>query len=185
MLRHSSPLLFMLAGLACADRRTEAPSEDSVRDTASVIGVQPTRPGIRFDPSVLRPRQRVGDLVVDSISAQRTIIDSTFVGSARFIGEVELTGRRFPHPDADLRVSTSCFEADSVSAARLPRWAADERRPWFCFANRAEAARAMGEEGADALLTIVIDRFTIHRNLSDAVNSAVFIRVVRADSTRG
>ena len=101
------------------------------------------------------------------------------------MGQVELTGRHFPHPDSDLRGSTTCFEADSVSAARLPRWAADERRPWFCFENRPEAERAIGEKDADVLLTIVIDRFTIHRNLSDAVNSASFVRLVRADSAPG
>lgn len=183
--RHPSALLLLLACLSCEDRRSAAPSGDSARDTTADMVMRPPRPGIRFDPSTLRPGQRVGEVVADSISAQRTIVDSTWVGSARFIGQVELTGRLFPHPDADLRGSTTCFEADSLSEARLPRWAADERRPWFCFENRAQAEGAISEEGADALLTIAIDRFTIHRNLSDAVNSALFLRLVRADSARG
>jgi hypothetical protein len=78
-----------------------------------------------------------------------------------------------------------CFEADSASAASLPRWEGDERRPWFCFENGAAAAKLLGapEEERDA--PIVIDRFTIHRGLSDQVNSARLVRVVNSSSSGG
>jgi hypothetical protein len=137
------------------------------------------RPGIRFDPATLRPGIRVGELVADSVSAQRTVIDSTYVGIAHFRGEIELNGQTMRHPESDVRAKAICFEADSLSAARLPRWQGDERRPWFCFTNEAEARRALGPPSDGVGATVVIDRFTIHRGLTDEVNSARLVRVVR------
>ena len=138
------------------------------------------RPGIRFDPSMLRTGDRVGTLVADSVVAGLTPVDSTYVGTARFRGEIELTGATLRHFESD--VQAICFEADSASAARLPRWRGDERRPWFCFENEAEARRALGPPSTGVRATIVIDRFTIHRGLSDEVNAA---RLVRVGPTRG
>lgn len=138
-----------------------------------------SRPGIRFDPSRARQGTWVGALVIDSIEARRTIVDSTYVGSARFRGSIELSGWTLRHPDPDLYRMVTCFEADSTSAARLPRWSADERRAWFCFENRPEAARALGPPSEGVPATIVIDRFTIHRGMSDEVNTARFVRLVR------
>jgi hypothetical protein len=112
---------------------------------------------------------------LDSI-AVRTAIDSTRVGTAWFRGEVELSGAKLRHFDSD--VDALCFEADSASAARLPRWDGDERRAWFCFSNRRAAQAALGTPGDSARATIVIDRLTIHRGLSDEVNSARFVRAV-------
>ena len=70
-----------------------------------------------------------------------------------------------------------------MSAARLPRWLGDERRPWFCFENRDAAARALGPPSEGVQATIVIERFTIHRGGSDEVNSASFVRLVRGGPT--
>jgi hypothetical protein len=137
------------------------------------------RPGLRFDPSTLRQGEMVGALVADSIDAHLAAVDSTYVGTARFRGEIELTGSMLQHPDADLRSVSTCFEADSSSAERLPRWLGDERRAWFCFSNRNEAARALGPPSDRVPATIVIDEFTIHRGHSDEVNSARFVRFVR------
>jgi hypothetical protein len=72
-----------------------------------------------------------------------------------------------------------CFEADSASASRLPRWSGDERRSWFCFGNRHDATRALGPASDGVPATIVIERFTINRGLSDQVNSAWFVQLVR------
>jgi hypothetical protein len=77
--------------------------------------------------------------MVDSIEALRTPVDSTYVGVAIFRGQIELSGRTMRHFEPDAQ--DICFEADSVSAARLPRWRGDERRPWFCFTNEADARR--------------------------------------------
>ena len=172
-----------LVCLACGETRSDASSAGGAAEGSPAdVAARPARPGIPFDPSTLRPGHRVGDLEADSVTAQLTTVDSTWVGHARFRGQIEVTGRIVPHPDADMRDVTSCFEADSVSAARLPRWSGDERRPWFCFANYAEAERAIGKAGDASVLTVVIDQFTIYRNLSDAVNSATLVRLVRADS---
>jgi hypothetical protein len=136
------------------------------------------RPGIRFDPSTLHRRARIGTLIVDSIDA-RQASDSTWVGTARFQGRIQLRGWTLRHPDPDLYRILTCFEADSTSASRLPRWSGDERRAWFCFANRVEAARALGPPSEGVPATIVIEDFTIHRGLSDEVNSVRFVRLVR------
>lgn len=137
------------------------------------------RPGIRFDPAKVRNGSRVGTLVLDSIVARQAAADTTYVGTARFRGTIELSGWTMRHPDPDAYRVVTCFEADSSSAARLPRWEGDERRAWFCFANRAEAAKALGPPSAGVPATIVIDQFTIHRGFSDEVNSARFIRRIR------
>ena len=137
------------------------------------------RPGIRFNPATLRKGANVGALVLDSITVRQAVVDSTHVGVAHFRGEIQLAGRTMRHPDPDASRVFTCFEADSSSAARLPRWSGDERRLWFCFSNRAEAAQALGPPSEGVPATIVIDRFTIHRGMSDEVNSARFVRLVR------
>ena len=137
------------------------------------------RPGIRFDPWELKSGTNVGALVADSIVARQAAVDSTWDGIARFRGQIQLSGWTLRNPDPDLYRQLTCFEADSSSAARLPRWAGDERRPWFCFSNRAEAARALGPPSEGVPATIVIDQFTIYRGHSDEVNSARLVRLVR------
>lgn len=161
---------------ACVESRPSAAGGPGTDDSRTVQGEGgPARPGIRFDPAALDPGDSVGGLVLDSATVRRTIVDSTYVGSAWFRGEIELIGSIMAHPDEDMRESTVCFEADPASAARLPRWQGDERRPWFCFTNPADAANLTG--GIDEAATIVIDEFTIHRGLSDEVNSARLVEV--------
>jgi hypothetical protein len=131
--------------------------------------------GIRFDPTAVAAGAKVGAMTLDSI-AVRTAFDSTRVGTAWFSGSVELSGAKLRHFDADS--DGLCFEADSASAARLPRWQGDERRSWFCFTNRRAAQAALGPPGDSARATVVIDRLTIHRGMSDEVNSARFVRAL-------
>jgi hypothetical protein len=161
----------ILLGQGCGEPPSGEPSRG-----ASSPAIE-ARPGIRFDPATVRAGDRVGTLVLDSISARRAVVDSSYVGSARFRGELELRGATMLHPEPDARAH--CFEADPPSAARLPRWAGDERRPWFCFENGSEAARALGPPSEGVEATVVIDRFTIHRGLTDEVNSARLVRRVR------
>jgi hypothetical protein len=131
--------------------------------------------GIRFDPTAVATGARLGAMTLDSITV-RTAFDSTRVGTAWFSGNVELSGAKLRHFDSD--VDALCFEADSASAARLPRWEGDERRPWFCFSNRRTAKAALGPPGDSARATIVIDRLIINRGMSDEVNSARFARAL-------
>ena len=136
-------------------------------------------PGIRFDPTTIKRGTSVGALVPDSIVVRQTVVDSTVVGRADFRGEIRLRGWTLRHPDPNASRVLTCFEADSTSSARLPRWTGDERRAWFCFSNRAAAAAALGPPSEGVPATIVVDQFTIHRGMSDEVNSARFLRLVR------
>ncbi len=163
-----------LSGAAC----DSMPNPAGVAQIDVLPNVAP-RPGIRFNPATLRKGANVGALVLDSITVRQAVVDSTPVGMARFRGEIELHGWTMRHPDPDAYRVVTCFEADSSSAARLPRWKGDERRAWFCFSNRADAARALGPPSEGRPATIVVDQFTIHRGLSDEVNSARFVRIVR------
>lgn len=180
------PLVVALFGLvACS----EAPRGDSTRDSAlpetpavTAESMATERKltgnrvaGIRFNPSTIRIGTRVGGMVLDSLEV-RQAYDSTRVGTARFSGRVELTGAKLRHFDSD--VDALCFEADSASAARLPRWEGDERRAWFCLSNRSAAQAAIGPPGDSTPAAIVIDRLTIHRGLSDEVNTARFVRAL-------
>jgi hypothetical protein len=165
--------------VACADS-----SNTRRADSAAVVDSIPPAPtrtiggnrvaGILFDPMSVRRGDRIGELTLDSIEV-RTAHDSTRVGTARFSGPLTLTGRAIRHFDSD--ATEPCFEADSASAAKLPRWRGDERRAWFCFENQAEARRALGPVSDSSEKSIVIDRFTTHRGMSDEVNSARFVRV--------
>lgn len=170
--------------IACSppDKSGErAPDPAAVASTRSD---RPITPGIVFDPPSLRPGMRVGDLVADSVVARQVAIDSAgaagmiatlaWVGTARFHGQLTLRGRLIKHPDPDVRLL--CFEADSASAAMMPRWAGDERRAWFCDSN-AEAARLVRGRREGRLIEVVIDQFVIRRSFSDDVNTARVVRI--------
>lgn len=164
-------LLLLIAG--CSE-----PPADASGDAAPVV--VESQPGIRFDPGRLRQGDAVGDLVADSVAARRSAVDSTHVGSVTFRGRLQLSGRLMEHPEADLRETVVCFEADAASAGRMPRWRHDARRPWFCFVNPADARRALAPSDSVTSMTIVIEGFTIHRGLTDEVNTARFAHRVRS-----
>ena len=168
-----------LLAFACrADERQPArPGDTNALDTMTAVQRSWEHMGVVFDPATLKRGARVGTLVADSIGTTLVERESTYVGSVRFLGEIELSGRTIKHFDADSRAI--CFEADSASAMRLPRWKGDTRRPWFCFDDIAGAEELLGPPGLERPARVTIADFTIHRSLSDAVNSA---RLVRADS---
>lgn len=175
--------------LAASPSACEPPdkSEERAPDTAAILSARsktPMPPGIRFDPASLRPGMRVGDLVADSVATRQVAIDSAgeagmistsaWVGTARFHGQLTLRGRLVQHPDPDVRLF--CFEADSASAALMPRWAGDERRAWFCDWNVEAAPRVRGRREGPSL-EVVIDQFVIRRSFSDDVNTAHVVRI--------
>lgn len=176
----------MVVVLACGDTGRPGRSADSLALADSAARDATSSPrrqvltgnrvaGIRFDPRAIQRGARVGAMTLDSITL-RTAHDSTRLGTAVFSGTLELSGAKLPHFESDS--DALCFEADSASAARLPRWEGDERRSWFCFSNRTTAIRALGLPGDSGRATVVIDRLTIHRGMSDEVNSARFVRAV-------
>jgi hypothetical protein len=172
-------LAAVIAGCGEAPR-TDPSASDSTAEAQ--LDTVPTRTlsgnrvaGIRFDPMTIKAGAKLGAMSLDSI-ALRTAFDSTRVGTAWFSGSIELSGAKLRHFESS--VDAMCFEADSASAARLPRWEGDERRSWFCFSNRGAAQSALGPPGDSARASVVIDRFTIHRGMSDEVNNARFVRAL-------
>lgn len=134
--------------------------------------------GIIFNPSLVQVGDTVAGLRVATRDVRRAL-DGAAVGTVGFAGTLTLTGQTMAHPDAD--VAMTCFEADSASAARMPRWAGDTRRAWFCFANPDEARVQLGSPPPPRTAVLTLSEFTIHYARSDVVNTA---RLVRADSVR-
>jgi hypothetical protein len=139
--------------------------------------------GVVFDPLAVRMGDGIAGLTVSRIDARTAVDGATTVGTAHFRGELKLTGRSVRHPDSD--VQSVCFEADSLSAARLPRWAGDRRRPWFCFSNTRDAAARLAPAGVERSAEIVVDSLVINRGLSDEVNSARLVRVISGEGSGG
>jgi hypothetical protein len=153
------------------------PVEQTSDPGGSAAEAMEVRPGVRFDPAATAPGATVGGLTVEWIQVALAPAAGEVVGTARFSGELTLSGATMRHPDYP-DVPAICFEADDASAARLPRWEGDERRAWFCFENHDAAARALAAPGEVRDATVTIDRFTIRRGLSDEVNTAVLVRVL-------
>ncbi len=176
-----------LSLVGCGEtRRTESTRADTISTQASDIPAESNAvtsrtltgnrvAGIRFDPASITAGTKLGKMSLDSI-AVRTAFDSTKVGTAWFSGEVAVSGATIRHFDSDS--DALCFEADSTGASYLPRWEGDERRSWFCFSNRRAAQNVLGPPSDSARATVLIDRLTIHRGLSDEVNSARFVRTI-------
>lgn len=197
--RHTHALVFVLSVAAC-DRT----NRDRVPDTSGgrlpgtqrqptpssvyqpdpdTAGDRLARLGVVFDPGRVRPGDTIAGLVLERIVANHTPMDSTLVGTAAFRGRIELAGATMRHPEADATKDV-CFEADSASAARLPRWAGDRRRAWFCFSNAGAAARELGPPRTERPAHVVISHFVIHRGLTDEVNAARFVRLAGVDAIR-
>lgn len=143
-------------------------------------GLARSRIGVVFDPAVVTVGDTIGALVLARVDARATPIDSTWVGFAAFDGSIQLDGMTIVHHEHP-EVQANCFEADSASAERLPRWKGDRRRAWFCVTNGPDATRLLAAPGVVRRATIVIDSFTIYRGLSDETNSARLVRVPAAD----
>ena len=182
--RASALLLATLVALVgCKRPEGDAPQAPSAPPGPPVVRADSLRPGIRFDPATIRRGDQVGTLTVDSVAVTPAFGDSTLVGTIRFAGELELSGTTLHHFETDARDTTHCFEADSASAARMPRWSGDERRPWFCFGNSEAATRLLGTPTDGEALTVTVRGFTIHRGFSDQVNAAELVSATRPSST--
>lgn len=166
----------LLALFGCGAGPDEGPPPANGGVHPPVAAVPNTlRPGIRFDPATVTVGQQVGTLTVDSVSTSPAYNDSVLVGTVRFAGDLTLTGSVMAHFDADAQAAPSCFEANAAGAATMPRWAGDERRPWFCFSNAADALDLLAGARAGEVLTVTIREFTIHRGFSDQVNAAELV----------
>lgn len=160
--------------MATVDTQQSA-APGAVQGDPDPAGAIRARMGVVFDPRRVKAGDTIAGLALEKIDASPTVADSTLVGSAAFRGEIELTGATMRHPEA-AAINEVCFEADSTSARRLPRWSGDRRRPWFCFSNPDEARRVLGPSRDERRARIVIANFVINRGLSDQINSARFVR---------
>ena len=176
-LRHLATIAFCCGAVtACRAPDRGAVGESAAAPDPDPAGAARARIGVIFDPLAVHPGDTVAGLVVTRAEVQRAAADSTAVGTVAFEGELSIAGRLIPHFDPDAAASAVCLEADSGSAARMPRWAGDRRRAWFCFTNPARARATLGETTDSAeVLRIRVADFTIHRGLSDQVNSARFV----------
>jgi len=134
--------------------------------------------GVRFDPTSLVPGDRVGDLIADSLSV-RQAGDSGWVGLVHFRGELLLGGHAGRPPDG--QPDAVCFEPDSVSGARLPRWTRDRLGPLVCFTNAQAAARELGSPADARPATIVIDAYTVRRDAAGLSTMARLVRLLARD----
>jgi hypothetical protein len=171
----------LLAGCAPADEAFLPPDSPpaAAPDSPAAISTHAgaLRPGIRFAPDTVAPGSAVGELVLDSVW-WRGPAGGRDANSGFFTGRIRLSGSTRAHPDADAAEISVCFEPDSSSAARLPRWAGDERRIWFCFDNAREAAHSLARPGEEVDATVVIADYRIHFGASDEVNTARLVDVV-------
>jgi hypothetical protein len=181
------PALASLPALLVACAPDAAPVREDARSASSAPLQQPTGPppathavpGIGFDPAQVQ----VGDTVAGLRVAQREVHrapDGEWVGMVRFAGSVVVRGQTVAHPDYP-DVAEPCFAVERAGAARLPRWAGDVRRAWFCFANPTLALARLGRPSTPRAAVLTLTDFTINYAPSDVVNSA---RLVHADSVR-
>ena len=158
---------------ACERDIPEAADTGAIADSAAA-GVRGAP--LAFDPDSIRDGDTLGSMVITSREL-RVDHEGKWVGTVRFAGEVTLSGRYHPHFDYP-EVRSTCFEVDDSTAVRLPRFAFDERRVWFCFENQEDAARSLGPPGSSGDATIVIDRYATVRSFTDAVDGARLVRVL-------
>ena len=173
--------LVMVTSCAPASDHSATTGDTAARDT-SFRDITTVTANV-FDPATARVGDTIAGLVLENLERQRAV-SGEWVGSAHFRGTLLLTGQTFAHPDGP-DYPFPCFEVDSPSAPRLPRWEGDTRRPWFCFENSAEARSILDGSTPGRRFSIRVDRFTIHRNLTGAVNSARLFGLSLGDTSPG
>jgi hypothetical protein len=191
-------LALAAAALAAACAPSRAPdADDGARDTlaatppaASDTSAAPApadsplappagraiTPASFFDPAAIEP----GDTVLGLRVASKRVApyESGWVGMVEFEGEVALSGRYAPHGDYPEFVEL-CFFPDSASAARLPRFAADQRISWFCFQNQPQARRLLADSPATGAADVVVRAFRYVFEPTDVYNQATLVRATR------
>ena len=158
--RLSILLFFALCLAHCAEQATPP-------DTPAVTPPPPaTTPST--DWSAYKTGDRWGELTVTDVKQEPNQVDSSFVGTIRWAGQVRVSGRYRTHPDYP-EVKSPCFEVLGDDRSKLP---AATERVWFCFDNADEAVQKLGPVGQEFDTTIVITDYVMHRYFTDAVNSA-------------
>lgn len=157
----------------------QSPAPSGSSSSAPSASTAPTTNSNVFNPAQVKPGDSVAGLTIVAIEAT-PYQDRGYVGTAKFRGETTVSGTYKLAPDAaDAGTGNPCFFADAASASKLPRFANDERVPWFCFTNAAAVEQALGQPTATGKqVTIAIADYETVYQPSDVVNQAKFVRVV-------
>lgn len=108
-------------------------------------------------------------------------------------GEITLEGTYERRTDAYSRQvlgDAVCFFPSERFERLVPRQAGDERRVWFCFSNRADAAKALAIPpraracGARGTATIAISGYAVSKGGGESVDTARLERVLEKSAPR-
>lgn len=155
------------AGATVPATATMAPGE-----TSTTTGPEAHPEWTTFDPSKVEAGTKVGAWSVRDVTFRPDPSEQGWTGEVRFSGEVSLSGTFQPHFDSE--VKAACFFVDLDDAAKLPRFANDVRKPWFCFQNE-EEARSAAPVGTRA--TIRVSDYHYAYSHTDVVNSVKLLTV--------
>jgi hypothetical protein len=164
-------LLAVMAACGSSERNSEADDPDHTTPGSGAAAPH------RFDPAGIQVGDTVAGLVVTFADVGISQVDSAYVGSVRFAGELVVSGTYRALYD-DPEPSLICFHVDAESAERIPRMLHDERNVWFCFENEAEAERLLGPPGTPGTATVEISDYRTVRQFTDAYDTARLLRVI-------
>ena len=150
---------------------TTAPGE-----TSTTTAPEPHPEWTTFDPSKVEAGTNVGAWSVRDVTFRPDPSEQGWTGEVRFSGEVSLAGTFQPHFDSEVRAV--CFFVDPDDAVKLPRFANDVRKPWFCFQNE-EEARSAAPFGTHA--TIRVSDYHYAYSHTDVVNSVKLVAVEKKE----
>ena len=182
--RHAAGLLLIVSALltACdiAGDVARTPPDSIPDGPAHMPGDPPPPVNNRFDAGQLSVGDEVLGLRVSRIAVRpATPPDSGYLGEVAFAGNVTLSGRYRAHPEYPGEgANYMCFFVDSETAARLPRFEADERLPWLCFTNRDFTIAELGPLDTEGGATVVVDEYRTIRQRTNAFDTALLVSVI-------
>ena len=128
-------------------------------------------PPREFDPSKFETGAALGPWRVVEKDVLRDPLEETgWIGRVLFEGQADVRGTFQMHFDPEY--PKLCFFADDIDRPKLPRFANDVRKAWFCFTNEEDVTR-VAKAGDRA--TIAIADFHYRYSHTDVVNSARFV----------
>lgn len=169
----------------------ETPRPDAGAPPAERAGIDPSPPGLTFDPGTIAPGDTLGELTVVAKTVERAAADSVWVGEVVFEGDLVVHGVYQSHPDWP-SVQAPCFHVtDPASAARIPRflpdaWTSDQAQTWFCFSNPDVALDVLGGPERPREMVIALSRYSVERHLGDGNDAAELSELIQLgpDTTR-
>ena len=180
--------LFLIAVLtltACqSDSRpaVDAATDSTPPDTTTAVPSGVAGPNV-FDPGAVAVGDTIAGLRITALDVHRVFEDSVWSGTVDFSGPVELEGvylRHFDYPEPKLL----CFHVAGESIDRVPRfvpdnWTSPNGKTWFCFTNQERALELLGDAATPREATVVVDKYRLVRQFTDAFATAELVSVKR------